>query len=391
MSAIRQFVDPFLQKVGGYLPNVFGAIFILVVGWLLAFLVSKGIGKLLSLIKLDERLQSSSDRPRKFEAFLTRLVYWVMVLCVLMLTLDVLGVSGVLVPVRNMFDKALAMFPNFLAAVLIGVIGFIIAKMLATLVEAVTKGADGLAGKVGLSADFRLSRLLGQLVFIFTFVPILIAALDALRIESIAVPATEMLQALMLAVPNIIGAILIISVAFFLGRFVSRVVGDLLRNMGADGLPEKFGVKSLFTENFTLSKLCGGLILFFIMLAALISAVDKLEMPQMADLLSALIEFAGQIVLGLLILAVGNLIANVAHRALTQTRDGGFVAGVARFAIIGLVLAVGLRAMGIADDIIRLAFGLTLGAVAVAFALSFGLGGREAAGEQMKRWLARLR
>jgi hypothetical protein len=55
------------------------------------------------------------------------------------------------------------------------------------------------------------------------------------------------------------------------------------------------------------------------------------------------------------------------------------------------VLAMGLRAMGIADDIVNLAFGLTLGAVAVAVALSFGLGGREAAGKLMEHWLSRWR
>ena len=46
---------------------------------------------------------------------------------------------------------------------------------------------------------------------------------------------------------------------------------------------------------------------------------------------------------------------------------------------MGLVLAMGLRAMGIADSIVNLAFGLTLGSVAVAFALAFGLGGRQPA------------
>ena len=52
---------------------------------------------------------------------------------------------------------------------------------------------------------------------------------------------------------------------------------------------------------------------------------------------------------------------------------------------------MGLRAMGIADDIVNLAFGLTLGAIAVAVALAFGLGGRAAAGKQMEYWLARWR
>ena len=47
--------------------------------------------------------------------------------------------------------------------------------------------------------------------------------------------------------------------------------------------------------------------------------------------------------------------------------------------------------MGIADDIVNLGFLLTFGAVAIAVALSFGLGGREAAGRQMEHWLSKLR
>jgi hypothetical protein len=51
---------------------------------------------------------------------------------------------------------------------------------------------------------------------------------------------------------------------------------------------------------------------------------------------------------------------------------------------------MGLLAMGIADNMVNLAFGLTLGALAVAFALSFGRGGRKAAGRQMEYWLFKL-
>jgi hypothetical protein len=114
-------------------------------------------------------------------------------------------------------------------------------------------------------------------------------------------------------------------------------------------------------------------------------------MPQIANILSDLLVFAGEVALGLIILAIGNLIATLAYKALSQGEHTRAVASVARFAILALVLAMGLRAMGIADDIIRLAFGLSLGAVAVAFALSFGLGGRGAAGTQMEHWLGKLR
>ena len=97
--------------------------------------------------------------------------------------------------------------------------------------------------------------------------------------------------------------------------------------------------------------------------------------------------------LGALIIAIGLWIANLAAAALRGVSGdrAGFYAGLARFAILGLVFAMALRAMGIADDIVNLAFGLSLGAVAVAVALSFGLGGREAAGRQMEHWLSKLR
>lgn len=67
--------------------------------------------------------------------------------------------------------------------------------------------------------------------------------------------------------------------------------------------------------------------------------------------------------------------------------DAPGLSSIARFATLGLFVAISLKYMGIADDIVNLAFGLTLGSVAVAFALSFGLGGRKAAGKQMERFL----
>jgi hypothetical protein len=47
--------------------------------------------------------------------------------------------------------------------------------------------------------------------------------------------------------------------------------------------------------------------------------------------------------------------------------------------------------MGIGQDIVNLAFSLTLGAVAVAFALSFGLGGREPAKQFLEDWYASVK
>lgn len=97
--------------------------------------------------------------------------------------------------------------------------------------------------------------------------------------------------------------------------------------------------------------------------------------------------------MGSLILVIGFWLANLAYEAMDKASGPNTkgLARIGRFAILGLVLALGLRAMGIADDIVNLAFGLTLGAIAVTVALSFGLGGREPAGKLMEHWLSRFR
>jgi hypothetical protein len=89
-------------------------------------------------------------------------------------------------------------------------------------------------------------------------------------------------------------------------------------------------------------------------------------------------------------LLVGYFLSTLAYNKLSQYGSAG-IASIARFAILGLVLAMGLRAMGLADNIVNMAFGFTLGAVAIAVALAFGLGGREAAKTIANNWASKLK
>src|SRR5699024_12641658 len=92
------------------------------------------------------------------------------------------------------------------------------------------------------------------------------------------------------------------------------------------------------------------------------------------------IAFGANISLGAVVLLIAFWLANIIAGVVERSEQGSqFLASIVRVLVMGLVLAMGLKAMGIADSIVNLAFGLTLGAVAVAFALSFGLGGQEAA------------
>jgi hypothetical protein len=320
-------------------------------------------------------------------------LFWLVILLFVPSILGALDLRGLLEPVQGMMGKLLDMVPNVFGAAVIGFVGWLVAKVLRGLVTNLlaAAGADKMGSQIGLADAVKLSRLAGTIVFILIFVPTLIAALDALKIEAISRPATEMLERLLAAVPNLVAAALILVVTWYVARFAADLLSRLLAGMGFDTLPEKLGVAGAFSGTLKPSGLVRGLALFFAMLFATVEASHRLDFTQVRDLVSMFIKFGGEVLLGGSILVIGFWLANLAFNAIGRASERSGLARLARVAILGLVIAMGLRAMGIADDIVNLAFGLTLGSVAVAFALAFGLGGREAAGRQMEHWLSLLR
>ena len=229
-----------------------------------------------------------------------------------------------------------------------------------------------------------------QVVFFVVFIPILIGAIDLLGIESISRPATAMLENILAYLPKVFGAAIVVAVFYYLAKFVSEFVGKLLAGVDADNFFRRVGLGRVAGRT-SLSGLVSGLVFFFIMFSGILTAVEVLDFEQLSYLLHEIFDVTLQILFGLLILAAGNALANFAYAATAASQQSTFLASIARFAVLGLFLAIALRTMGLADDIVNLAFGLTLGALAVAFALSFGLGGREAAGRQMEAFLSKFR
>ena len=391
MNSENSFLGSFWEKVGAFMPDALGALIVLFLGILLAAFTRKGTKFLLEKLKLDERINKKLNNDIQVETSIASFAYYLVLLFILMLVLSILNVEGVLEPLQDMFGKFVGYIPNIIAAGVIGFAGYLIARIASVIVGTAASGIDVLSQKIGMSDVINLSKLVQQLVFLFIFVPILILALDALNMSAISDPATQMLNELMAAIPNIIGAAIILGVAFVFGKFVTSMLSELLSNLGADKIPEKLELKKIVGKNFKLSKLAGNVVFFFIMFFAVISALEKLEMTEVSTVLSDLLELAGKIVLGMAILVIGNFFSNMAHKFISKGENSKVLATLARYAILALVLAIGLNAMGLADTVVHLAFGLTLGAIAVAFALSFGLGGREAAGKHTEYLLEKFR
>jgi len=381
-----------MTDVVGYLPHLLAGTVLSLVAWLLAT-VLRALGvKALNATTLDDKLsQEAGMTPMSHNA--GNVLFWIVILMFLPAILNAFRLDGLLQPVTHMVDKLLDMVPNGVAALLIGGVGYLVARVLKGLVNNLlgAAGADRWNALVGLDSAVRLSALAGNLVFIFVFVPSLIAALDALKIEAISGPAKHMLAQMLSAVPQIVAAAVILLLTWYLARFAARLLSSLLESSGVDHLPAKLGLGQLLSGESRPSRLSAWLLTFFAMLFATTEAADQLGLRQVRDVVTSFIRFGGDVLLGSVIMVIGMWLANVAHAAIRQaeTGQGSGLAGIARMAILGLVVAMGLRAMGIANEIVQMAFGLTLGAVAVAVALSFGLGGREAAGKLVARWLSK--
>lgn len=403
-----------------YLPRILLAAILALVAWLLATLLRAGLNRLMAMTGWDDKLSASAG-VKPLSSVLGNVVYWVVLLLFLPAIVGALQIEGLMAPLANMTNEFVAALPAIFAAVVIGVVGWLIAKVVRGLVTNLlaAAGVDRFSDRAGLTEGVRLSQLAGTLAFILVIVPTLIAALDALRIDAIAQPARDMLAMFMVAIPNILAAALILVIAWFVGRFVAGLLTSLLENLGFDRLPERLGLGHTFDrtsstavvdthgESFgdspaaatvgdkatlpSLSEFMGRVALFFIMLFATVEAAHRLGFVGVRSLLASFIAFGADVLLGAAILVIGYWLADLAAKAIQRANPDSAIglARIARVAILGLVLAMGLRAMGIADDIVNLAFGLVLGAVAVATALAFGLGGREAAGKVAQRWADR--
>jgi len=382
-----------LTRLFEYIPRLLAGLVLAVVAWMLASVVRAMVNKVLSKTTLDEKLSEHAGMA-PISGGLSQALFWLIILLFAPAILSALQMEGLLDPLREMVAKALNIVPNAVAALVIGGVGWVVATVLRNLTTNLlrTVGSDRFFERVGLTESVQLSSMAGLLVFVALFLPALIAALDALKIEAISKPATYMLSMILAAVPHIIAAGLILFVTWLVASFASRLLASLLETMGFDKLPLHVGMADAFKKT-PASVFVGYVVLFFAMLFATVEAANQLGFKQVGEIVATFIRFGGDVLMGSIVLVIGFWLANLAYAAIDRASGPNTkgLARIGRFAILALVLALGLRAMGLADDIVNLAFGLTLGAIAVAIALSFGLGGREAAGKLMEYWLSKFR
>ena len=388
-----------LDKVLAFLPRLLAAVILFLVALAIASALKFVVIKTLQMARFDERvgykaaagIEEYKILPSKA---LAGSVYWLIFLLFLPSIFSALAMEGTLRPVEEMVAKIVAFLSNIFAAALILFVGWLLARILYQLVTNIleTAGIGRFTEKVGLSQvmkSFSLSKLLGLVVYILVLIPIVIAALNAIQLEGVTRPASMMLEKILSAVPVIFAAIVVVAIAYVVGRLLGRLAANLLETVNFNALPAKLGLGNATAEaGWTPSEIVGYLIVVAVVLFALVSAFNLLGFGGMAQLISDLLLFLGHILVGLVIFGFGLYFAALAANIISsrQITQAQLLAAVARIAILLLAGAMALRQMGLANEIINIAFGLLLGAVAVAAAIAFGVGGRDMAAHKLDEW-----
>jgi hypothetical protein len=387
-------------------PKVLIAILILVATWIVARAVKWMLQRAIDRIPaLKRHMSGPPDETVGHQlGTIAKLIIW---LVGIMAALQFLGFAQVLAPINELVNEIFAFLPHLIAAGLIFFVGLVVARIVRRLVETVLVAAniDGLLARVGIGSTegtvrtdpaamppgaapgttrASLARAAGILVFALIIIPVAIAALQALGISSISGPATDMLNQILSAIPRIIAAALWIGIAFVAARFLKTIIEAVLPPTGFDDAIRSTGV---LPANAVPSRIVANVAMIAIILAASIEAARQLGGDEIAIFLAQVTALGGKVIFGTLIIVVGIFLARiVANLVGSGTGEGGFAQTIVRYAIIALFTAIGLTFMGLADQIVMMAFGLILGAAAVATALAFGLGGRDAAARILDRW-----
>ncbi len=335
---------------------------------------------------------------------IAKLIIW---LVGIMAALRFLGIGQILQPINALTLEIFEFLPRLIGAGLIFFLGLIVARIVRRLVETVLVAAnvDALLARIGIgdaSGTVRtspeavppgttpgmtrasLARAAGVLVYALIIIPVAIAALQVLGIEAISGPAIAMLNEILAAIPRVLAAALWIGIAFIAARFLKTIIEAILPPTGFDEAILSTGVLPTSARP---SRIVANIAMIAVVLAASIEAAKQLGGGTIAIFLAQVTELGGKVIFGTLIIVVGIFLARIIAKLVgSGTGEGGYAQAMVRYAIIALFTAIGLTFMGLADQIVMLAFGLILGSAAIATALAFGLGGRDAAARILERW-----
>ena len=385
-------------------PRVVFAILILVVTHFVAKAVQWAVARLIDRMPVLKRHPQAGVDSVGTE--LGRLAYWLVWLVGLVAALQPLGLNEVLTPVTVMTNEVFAFIPRLIGAGVLFFAGLILARVVRHVIEAAlgALNLERLLGRAGIPigdaplavdetgvaqegaapARGSIAKAVGVTVSAIIIIFAAIGALGALKISAISDPATAMLQSIALSIPNVLAALVILAIAFLIGRWGKSLLETVLPGLGFDNAMRALGMTP---SSVVPSRVVGNIAMTAAIIVGIMEAAHKVGGDSTAALLFQVTALGGKVIFGTVIIVVGIFLARILSTLVgSSTGESGYAQTIVKYAIIALFTAIGLTFMGLADQIVMMAFGLILGSAAVACAIAFGLGGRDVAGRMLERW-----
>lgn len=382
-----------------YLPQLLLGIVLIIVAWIVATLVGKAVSKGLKAIGIGKYFQKwgatkTEEQSHALIDTLSKVAYYLVWVLFLPGIFSTFGLDSIGQPIMNMIDTVLVFIPNIIAAGIVLVLGLFAAKLVKNLVYNVAIAANidkhlaKLTGGDTNDAEVKknkgtLASVLANIVYFLIVIPIILVALEVLNINSIADPISSVLNTILSAIPNILVAVVLLIVGFAIAKFAGMILTDLLKSAGLNKYSSY--LKKSSNMNLDLAKIAGQTVAVLIGLFFLVEALNALNLEMLNSILSVVIGYLPNVLFATIIIGLGFVGGQMLSSAIKNT-TGSMLAGMlVKYILIIFSIFMALDQLNFASAIVQAAFICIIGGLAVAFALSFGLGGREFAKKQLSR------
>lgn len=363
------------------------AVLLLLLAFITAAVVKSLTVKLLTKTKLKDLLgKHDAESYESVTNFIGKLLHLIVFLLFVPGIFGSLGMVEVSTPVIGVLTTLLGYLPNVLVAVIVLWSGSFIAKLVRELLVPVFNKlkVNRLQEKAGINVEDtrKLSNTLAYIVYVLILIPVIITALRALQISAISEPAIRMLDTIFAFIPYILAALVILIVGYMVAKLAGNIVESLLGSTGLDArLSQYLDSKS---SSFVLSKTVGGIVHVVLTIFFLVESFGVLHLEVLTTIGNAIISYLPYVLAAILIFLACYIGDSLAQKALLKNGHKAMAMG-CKTTIYGIGAFMILSELGIAQEIVNTAFILIISALAVAFALAFGIGGREFAGKMLKR------
>ena len=227
-------------------------------------------------------------------------------------------------PLRDFFSAIMLYLPRIVGVLVLLLVGWIAAKVLKSITRKLVRatGVDKRFAKESVAQErYPVAEGSATAVWWVVWILIILAILQILGLEGVITSISVLFTKIFAAIPNIIAALIVLVVFYFIGRFVAGLVTKLLTKARFNELPVKMGLLKHTTQGAgSPSSIVGYIVLVIIMLFGIMMAADLLGFAIVNDLIAGLTSFLAQVILGVIIIGVGIFVANLVASIL---RAGG--------------------------------------------------------------------